>query len=164
MAKGRSVPFCTKSTFRPRTSVIPFIIEQYLNRPIASSSLKSTRMSISLSSRSSPLENDPNSHALSTGCVARYCCIFGMMSVCVLMFIISSLFVHAAKIRIFRETAKGFTNFFISSAIGCQKQHVFICNMMVLHLSLLYPMPENRVFYQISVGADYIAIFGQTFY
>ena len=100
-AKGRSVPFCTKSTFRPRTSVIPFIIEQYLNRPIASSSLKSTRMSTSLSSRSSPLENDPNSHALSTGCVARYCCIFGMMSVCVLMFIISSLFVYAAKISIF---------------------------------------------------------------
>ena len=111
MAKGRSVPFCTKSTFRPSTSVIPFIIEQYLNRPTASSSLKSTRMSTSLSSRSSPLENDPNSYALSTGCVARYCCIFGMMSVCVLMFIISSLFVYAAKISIFRETAKGFTDF-----------------------------------------------------
>ena len=59
-----------------------------------------------MSSHSSPLENDPNSHALSTGCVARYCCIFGMMSVCVLMFIISSLFVYAAKIIIFRETAK----------------------------------------------------------
>ena len=59
-----------------------------------------------MSSRSSPLENDPNSHALSTGCVARYCCIFGMMSVCVLMFIISSLFVYAAKISMFRETAK----------------------------------------------------------
>ena len=59
-----------------------------------------------MSSRSSHLENDPNSHALSTGCVARYCCIFGMMSVCVLMFIIFSLFVYAAKIIIFRETSK----------------------------------------------------------
>ena len=79
-----------KSTFCPRTSDMPFIIEQYLNRPTASSSLKSTRMSTSLSSRSSPLENEPNSHARSTGCVARYCCIFGMMSVCVRVFIIVS--------------------------------------------------------------------------
>ena len=30
----------------------------------------------------------------------------GVMSVCVLMFIISSLFVYAAKISIFRKTAK----------------------------------------------------------
>ena len=30
----------------------------------------------------------------------------GVMSVCVLMFIISSLFVYAAKISIFRETSK----------------------------------------------------------
>ena len=42
---------------------MPFIIEQYLNKPIASSSLKSTRISTSLSSCSSPLEKEPNNQS-----------------------------------------------------------------------------------------------------
>ena len=90
MAKGSNVPFCTRSTLRPIMSDMPFIIEQYLNRPIASSSLKSTRISTSLSSCSSPLEKEPNNQALSTGCVARYFCIFGIMSVLVSEFFLSN--------------------------------------------------------------------------
>lgn len=43
-----------------------------------------TRMSTSLSGVSSPLENDPNSHAFKTGCVLKYWAINSLIA-CVLM-------------------------------------------------------------------------------
>ncbi len=75
LANGRRQPSSTKSILRLSFLLNEVIILDMVISDMESESLYSTSMSMSLSALSSPLEQEPNSHAFFIGWVAKYCLI-----------------------------------------------------------------------------------------
>lgn len=107
-AKGFRRPSSTGSTSRPSRCLICAVIREMVRSEILSELSYCTRMSMSLSGRYSPRENEPKNLAFLIGCPTRYCRIFGIIS-CVALLIIAFAFAAAnvASCSIIRKSFGG---------------------------------------------------------